>query len=223
MGTPATYTFTDSRHGVAAKFYCHYDGYPDGAAAKILSAALHQNRRGGMAEMFIRANDDAEFASRDMGEEFRWFVDGRHIEGQRRVRSTENHDRWVSVFSGGLVAFINRYNGLHEQTACWFDGSVATADVLRARIIDRLDYACTATRNGWTGNASGSVNDAWRALEVLEEAYGADDFTARANAAVDYFDDLHSKAFGWVSHHGTEDAAFKAWQVAFRNRGMAAA
>lgn len=223
MGTPATYIFLadtpNTANPVKIRLYDHYDGYPEGAAAKFLAAALLANQRGGMPMTFIRANPETEFCANGIshGEDFRYYVTGNHVNANRVMMLAGGHSKEIPLFSGPLVDFINRYDQLHETRACMHGTKIMTAAMLEELITDRLVYATHAQKQGWTGNSCSAVNEAWRYYETYRDNYGSSELQQNAVDVIDYLDSVHCIALGWSDDEfGT---AFQNWQRAFGRDG----
>lgn len=118
MATRATYSVGNT------VFYCHYDGYPTGAAERFVNMVKHHVRadyrpdrypmdelKGGLAFAFVRGNDDAEPAYDNSHEghgdtEWRYMlaVDAKGEIGiQVTHRPNVMTDEWVLDFRGELL------------------------------------------------------------------------------------------------------------------------
>lgn len=218
MGTPATYVFLPDANQprvTAVRLYDHYDGYPEGAAAKFLAAAMLANQRGGMPMTFIRANPDTEFCASGVnhGESFRYYVTENNINAVKVMNLAGGHSKEFPLFSGALVTFINTYNQLHKQFVCTHAGRIMTQDMLEQIISERLVYAAHAQKQGWTGNSCGAANDAWRYYETYRNHYGSSEFGQNTVDVIDYLDSVHCIAMNWKDDEfGT---AFQNWQRTF--------
>lgn len=123
MSTRATYEIK-TRHGRRMTFYIHHDGYPEYAWKYFYNALFCENRRGGLADMFHRANDGAEFTgSHDShgDTEYRYSVredDSNHgefyITCQHR-RPSEKEWHYDGGFSGPLEVFINKQQEAYKR------------------------------------------------------------------------------------------------------------
>lgn len=111
MATRATYCFHPAPGSFRPKvtFYIHYDGYPSGAADYFQAMLDCPNKRGGLADQFIRANECAELTGgHDVhgDTEYRYDVIGRKVRASRRVNFT---DRWEQFFDSSLEDFLAQY------------------------------------------------------------------------------------------------------------------
>jgi hypothetical protein len=124
MATRATYEINGTT------FYCHWDGYPEGAATRFLNMLdamtrpetgmrktiqAIEDRRGGEAFAFIRGNLDAEpIANHDAmgGTEWRYTVTTNHTgEATIKVESDDLSDYWTLRFHGELSAWLDSMEG----------------------------------------------------------------------------------------------------------------
>lgn len=120
MSTRATYAFD------GLVFYCHYDGYPTGAAERFEnmienmttpnfrndSIFVLKDTKGGPAFNFIRGNDDAEPAYRNRHDghgdtDYRYdlTVDKNGLMGIQCQKRTGD-DTWRVIFSGELTTWF---------------------------------------------------------------------------------------------------------------------
>jgi hypothetical protein len=117
MSTRATYSFQGDQHGRTrpTTIYIHYDGYPEGAAYYFWQFLHVENKRGGLATQFIRANDTAELT--DSHEchgdtEYRYSVQ-REKDGTLMLTakkgSWDADTKWTVFFVGEVAEFVNQY------------------------------------------------------------------------------------------------------------------
>lgn len=108
MSTSATYTIDGTT------FYCHWDGYPAGAAGRFINMIEQltvpetgarskidaiEDRRGGMAFAFIRGNMDAEPAKRgEMGVDFDYEITT-NPDGEAMVAVSQRTDDGMKVYA----------------------------------------------------------------------------------------------------------------------------
>lgn len=214
MSTRATYLFEAdlSNCRPAVCFYIHHDGYPEGAAEYFLAALLHTNERGGLAERFIRANENAEFTGSHQAHgdtEFRYTVNPDYtLLAEARVGFS---NEWRTHFYGNLLDFVEAKNGtkLIRHQGRVYDFASACQQVTQ-----RLDYVSHALKKNWVGNASSSANDAWKLRCAMLKAYGESDFLSQTDKTIEAADRVFCSAYGWEAHYG--ERAFEAWREQFR-------
>lgn len=153
MGTRATYQIDGHC------FYIHWDGYLEGAAGYFHAAIAHENKRGGLAERFLRANPEAEFTAGHHAHadtEFRYTVKGTTLQAQ--ARATDNG--WANVSVGDLAAFVNAHKD--DSLSPVAPGTLCTVARLQQLAVERLRDGWTAADRGQWGNASSLLNDAFK-------------------------------------------------------------
>lgn len=123
MATRATYEINRTT------FYCHWDGYPTGAAQRFANMVAQltvanksdsrldaiEDRRGGLEFAFIRGNMDAEPTnSRDGHGDTEWHykveankIGEISIKVETRTWSDDNRDRWRLNYCGDLADWLN--------------------------------------------------------------------------------------------------------------------
>lgn len=124
MSTRATYRFVDDGRDVT--FYIHHDGYPSGAAAyfqaMIDNEGSMESCNHGLAEVFFRANERAEFTK---GHDWHGDTEYRYTVGSasgsyrfneraamnRRLRAerSTHGETWERFFEGPVEEFIEKY------------------------------------------------------------------------------------------------------------------
>jgi hypothetical protein len=214
MATRATYLFEADLANCrpAVCFYVHHDGYLEGAAEKFLFTLLHANERGGLAERFVRGNDNAEFTGSHQAHgdtEFRYTVNPDYtLLAEARVGYS---NEWRTAFYGNLLDFIEAKNG---DKLIRHRGRVYDFARSCQQVTERLEYVSHALANNWIGNASSSANDAWDLRCTMLKAYGSSDFLTQTDATIEAADRVFCSAYGWEAHHG--DNAFTAWREQFR-------
>lgn len=139
MATRATYSVKERDYDETrqAVFYCHWDGYPAGAAVRFsnMVAAMTQpdddgerlepikDRRGGYGFAFIRGNDDAEPTKSHewhADTEYRYELDA--TQNPPRITVSERcgewkFPHWRIIFSGSLSLFVAKYRNAEWGTA----------------------------------------------------------------------------------------------------------
>lgn len=140
MSTRATYRFRQADRDIT--FYIHYDGYPSGAASYFQNMLDREGRmqtfNHGLAEVFFRANERAEFtqghdahadteyrydigslqAKYEIGEHgtdhgLRWSEQVRHLTAYSR---DYNYGVWRVFFTGTVEQFVAKYaSGEHDE------------------------------------------------------------------------------------------------------------
>lgn len=113
MSTRATYQFY-GQWSANTTVYIHYDGYPEGAAIYFWNMYNVENKRGGYATQFIRANDNAEITTSHEGHadtEYRYTVDKDGLlKAEKPVYDKDyNLIEWEIFFVGHFTEFINKY------------------------------------------------------------------------------------------------------------------
>jgi hypothetical protein len=205
MSTRATYQI-DGR-----TFYIHHDGYLEGAAHYFREALLHPNRRGGLAERFLRANEGAEFTichETHEDTEFRYTLIGDFLRVSKRSGDWSAPE-WHGVVVGSLLDFVNRRSG--DAQVILARGMHYTPDTLAAAIGSQLDQAEHAAAQGWTGNSSHYTSEAWALLLAYEAATKTELTDGRAR--IDALDAKHVAAYGWP---GTDEERLAKWRETFR-------
>lgn len=196
MGTSATYHFTNHlvnpsvciNTRVGATFYVHYDGYEEGAAAKLYAMIPHlEGTARGMAIAFARAEDNAEFCdpNHDMGANYKYTIG--YNEERQAYMVTVHHDanmdnKWTTSGPQRLDDFINSNNKMIDNADNhWlWDPALCVGRTLttRKRFIARVDAeigkALSALASGWTGNASGILSPVARDLSAASGSLPAD-------------------------------------------------
>ena len=153
MATRATYEI--DRHC----FYIHWDGYLEGAAGYLHAACAHENKRGGLAEQFLRANPEAEFSGGHAAHgdtEFRYTVTGSRLRAQSRTMD----DKWITAYAGDLATFINAHKDASLSPVA--PGTLCTVPRLQQLAAEwLLDGWRCADRGQW-GNASSLLSAAFK-------------------------------------------------------------
>jgi hypothetical protein len=164
MSTRATYQVNGKF------FYIHYDGYPEGAAGYFYAMIVEPNKRGGFAERFLRANDDAEFTkSHDYHGDTEYCYD-LDKSGSLFAYKIDNGGERKLIWSGDVADFVN----LHGHTISGFSpvvkvGSrVITLEALMVEIRDEYTGGLKALEKGWTGNAGGYFDGVWAKLPIAK-------------------------------------------------------
>lgn len=153
MSTRATYLID------RACFYIRYDGYLEGAAEYFHAAIAHENKCGGLAERFLRANPEAEFTAGHHAHadtEYRYTVQGTTLEASKRATG----NGWTKVYGGDLAAFVNQYKD--ETLPPVAPGTLCTVARLQQLGVQRLRDGWTCADRGQWGNASSLLGDAFR-------------------------------------------------------------
>lgn len=124
MSTRATYKFEPApgnrRHRPTVTIYVHYDGYESGAAVYFYAMLTHKSK-GGSAEAFIRANDQAELTgSHDAhgDTEYQYTLQGDGPDATLMVKARKwasDTPDWEGVYVGQLAAFIDAHHDLIEN------------------------------------------------------------------------------------------------------------
>ena len=126
MGTRATYEID------GAVFYCHFDGYPQGAAVRFAAMVdkLHEvtdygtirNNGGGMDYAFIRGADDAQPTTSHEAHgdaEYRYICYRTDCGVVLTVHARMGwNGSWHIIYSGALWSFINAFTPDLEKRAC---------------------------------------------------------------------------------------------------------
>lgn len=180
MSTRATYQI-DNKY-----FYIHYDGYPSGAATYFYATLTFDNKRGGLAEQFLRANDLAEFTgSHEIhgDSEYRYTLEGSgYLKAEERI---DFSDQWKAFYLGDVAEFINKYseevsNNTLPKIVKSSQYGYMSLDQLTDKLYSLLNRGRELRLKGHTGNASSSYGEAWKVyldifaqsgvrLEVLEK------------------------------------------------------
>lgn len=167
MSTRATYVIG----GTA--FYIHYDGYPAGAARYLGAMVRHPNKRGGLAEAFLRANELAEFTEGHEAHgdtEYRYtYEPGTDLLRAWEVRRYDS-EKWECIFAGTLETFLNKFHPIPEGEPLepWMThaGRTIHREELEKWARERLEYAVTALEKGWSGNAGSAIGEVCRLGEL---------------------------------------------------------
>ena len=126
MGTRATYEIDGT------VFYCHFDGYPQGAAARFAAMVdkLHEvtdygtirSNGGGMDYAFIRGADDAQPTTTHEAHgdaEYRYICYRTDCGVVLTVHARMGwNGSWHIIYSGALWSFINAFTPDLEKRAC---------------------------------------------------------------------------------------------------------
>lgn len=209
MSTRATYKIgTRDSHSVV--FYIHHDGYPEGAAEYFLAAATANTLRGGMAERFVRANDNAEFTTSHQihgDTEFRYTLDVNHtLYAEARV---DFSDKWEGIYMGPLADFIQAKTG----TKLLRTGGMYLRDQAAGeKIAGILQKGHDAIARGWSGNASSYASEAWNLIKLYRETFGRDAIIEKAESVLCTLDRILSKS--WEGQYG--ENAYAKWRESFR-------
>ena len=174
MSTRATYQFT-GKDTPTTTIYIHHDGYAEGASGYFYRMLLEDNKRGGSATTFIRANDGAEITrSHDQHSdtEYRYDLDGGGTEATLKAKkrtyglSMEDPDKWEIFYFGTFREFIEQHTDFLP------DGFTPFVEVPRpygdpvymnAHYTPGLDHAMRHLRIWAPGGHYGSGN--WNSLE----------------------------------------------------------
>lgn len=167
MSTRATYHFhpeADWRNPVT--IYCHSDGYPSGAAQYFHACAMFPgDSKGGMAELFIRANpESAELTDSHEAHgdtEYRYTVRGSDL-----TVYTRHGEEWKAVQTS-LAAFVNQELPDAERVCVVFGRLRPVAWALHEALRLCEDTADKLSK-GWLGNASYGVEQAERILSMAD-------------------------------------------------------
>lgn len=180
MSTRATYTIksknysdkTDVKH-----FYIHYDGYLEGAAEYFKAFVELTNSKGGNAERFLRANDQAEFTPNPEchgDTEFHY-----ELEPDLTIKAYSiNHGNWESghtpnkscEFSGDLADFLNKYlepiespfYGKIKADYVHFGRRIISRKKLEQEYINNIQQGLYTHAVGAVGNAGSYLSDAYK-------------------------------------------------------------
>lgn len=167
MGTRATYQI-DGHY-----FYIHWDGYLEGAASYFYNMVTTQIK-GGLAEAFLRGNDQASFTEHHdvHGDtEFKYDLDKTGY--LKAYETTWDSDDWKLVYQGDIADFINSrpdYIDNFSKIVRNQHGYLTTLDALTDQLFSTLARAIELKAKGHTGNASSSYQDAWKLLRLVENA-----------------------------------------------------
>lgn len=115
MATRATYSF---KHRFAKKdivFYVHWDNFPEGAAEYFWEMHQHKHLKGGLAEVFIKANPlSVEFTRSHeyhADTEYRYHMDKDGFLAAEQIdRNASKFCKFDIFFTGHYAEFINEYN-----------------------------------------------------------------------------------------------------------------
>lgn len=113
MSTRATYSFDTEMTHKQNVFYIHFDNYPEGAAYYFWVMHNHRHYKGGLGEIFFKANADVtEFTESHEyhgDTEYRYHMDQ---QGQLTVEKVvyEPKRAFVPFFRGHYAEFINQYS-----------------------------------------------------------------------------------------------------------------
>lgn len=216
MSTRATYRFmhTQARPGQPeVSYYIHHDGYPEGAAHYFVAACTFENDYCGLAENFLRANDRAKFTSgHDAHGDTEYRYDVRMDTIVVQARAGYSSDEWEQIFAGPLVEFIEKYG---EIKLMQLKGRYMNEQQAKEAALNAMGLANAALNNGWTGNASSYVTDAWRLRCAIFDRFGPSDFINTLDNAIEAADRILAIKFGWADD-STPEAAYAQWQAAFR-------
>lgn len=216
MSTRATYQFTGREYQPTITVYIHHDGYPQGAADYFKDAVLLAKGHGGLAERFVRANDGAEFTRNHDAHgdtEFRYTValDTHELHAEKRY-----HDpvRWGTVFRGTLLDFIKEHQGLQliRYRGEYLDEVQATAMTLA-----KLAELKRQLENKLTGNASSTADAVWELNQLMEKAWGENEFTLTTRDTIEQADRYFVLAYNWPDLQNiSEEDAYQQWVKTFR-------
>lgn len=189
MSTRATYAFD------GLVFYCHFDGYPQGAAERFENMVENmtvpnlaadaffvlKDTKGGPAFNFIRGNDDAEPAYKNRHDghgdtEWRYnlAIDNKGLMGIQVMKRVDYTDEWRGDFMGELTtwfASLGRDNVVRIEGEY---GSVTYATRATAARLVEL-YAASALRfaEGNPNRKSAAETSALWAAAIREGAVDA--------------------------------------------------
>lgn len=208
MATSAIYTFVKNHANPQVDYYIHYDGYPEGAASYFVDMLSCENRRGGLHTAFMRANDLAEFASEGLVGEYHYVVDGDKIECFNVQRG--HH----LFFSGDILDFVSKFANVKMVRV---RGKYMTKEQVFKEIDSLIAQVNHQDSNGWTGNASSSVNELWAVAKEYRNAFGEDDTYSVVVEFIEKMDKKHCVAYRWATQmNKTEDEAYAQWVDTFR-------
>lgn len=117
MSTRATYQFKNSKDKFSPNttIYVHMDNYPKGAATWFWYMHHCENQRGGFADKFLRANENAELTKSHSthGDTEYWYtMDGETLTAEKVVYKGDYKDEvrcGEIFFKGHYTEFINQY------------------------------------------------------------------------------------------------------------------
>lgn len=118
MSTRATYSFETELTNKPIVFYIHSDNYPEGAAYYFWQMHKHRHYKGGLGEIFCKANANAtqftEGHEWHGDTEYRYYMDKN---GQLMVEKFvyEPKKTFVSFFRGHYAEFVNQYSETLEE------------------------------------------------------------------------------------------------------------
>lgn len=214
MSTRATYQFITNpvSHQPRVTFYIHHDGFPEGAA-QYLAAAMPLVS-GGMAERFVRANQNAEFTSshETHGDtDYRYTLDGTFLRAEKR--NTED-GKWRGIFAGELVDFVQLHSG--AKFMHWY-GQFMLEDAAKEQLTAKLLQVDHWLDRGATGNAGSAATEAWKFCQAVIKRFGRIEATEDAEKRIAAADRKLCVAFGWPEQlKVSEDEAFGRWVASHR-------
>lgn len=110
MPIRATYLLPAETSCQQVCFYIPYDGYPEGAATYFYKMYQCENKQGGYAECFLRANSDAKFTKNHearVDTEFRYTINVQNILSVWKKAIFAN--QWSIIYEGPWYQFVNKY------------------------------------------------------------------------------------------------------------------
>lgn len=221
MGTRATYEIDGKT------FYKHWDGYEVGAASFFWRMVAWPNKRGTMAERFLRAIDDAEFTeSRDAhgDTEYHYTIE-RNKSGKYELLAENRRfdsNAWRIVYAGSLMDFINQHA---EEFKEWFDdkeytyspvivnryGHLATLEEAEKEMLRELAQAEVWKEGGHIGNAAGGFSSAWDGFMSIKAHLEPGRANAVRERILSHSEDM-AQRYGHEDIGRWNDIHFKGWR-----------
>jgi hypothetical protein len=205
MSTRATYTIKDDEQ--THHFYIHHDGYTEGAAGYFYNLFTAENKRGGLAEQFLRGNDNAEFTinpERHADTEFHYTLNHKGELEQIEYKWDDEGERTgITAFKGNVWDFVNQFgqfeDGDSPLTYIKYDHYVDVFSIgsIFKSLLSKVAYIQQHTT--MTGNCSSNIGELFKGAQLIITTYDelatqhqCEELLTRARMVSDLSDHLKS-------------------------------